>query len=457
MTTEYIDDCLDLLESPVVDNSIESWQYRKYTPQSQADLDSVGSPIQIDIQSSDVYINPSKSYLLIKGKLVRNDDNTPFAENDEIALVNNAMMYLFSEIRYEINGVIVERISHPGQASSMLCYLSKPDDFSTSSALKMCWSKDTTNNADSKKYAPVTQAQAQNAAGFTPSDSATYNQGFATRKGLLTSVNPRGSFSFSIPFDHIFGFGSYNKVIYGTSHSLVLTRSTSSNLAIHRAANVGDGKINLTHIYWKVPHVKAEPVTSMRLKEIILSKQHIPVAFSARTSESISVTQTENFTWRLNVAGGVEKPRWIIVGFQTDKHSTQEQNPAVFDNLNLKTANALLNDLKYPTNDVVTNFTTNDYVELYDMFDEFKEQYYGFNSLVGGSQVNYPAFKSLFPIIVFDVRRQSEVLKTGAIDISLDFTFSNVAPANTRAYALILSDRLYKFESDGKNLRMITK
>jgi hypothetical protein len=137
MTTEYIDDCLDLLESPVVDNSIESLQYRKYTPQSQADLDSVGSPIQIDIQSSDVYINPSKSYLLIKGKLVRNDNDNPFAENDEIALVNNAMMYLFSEIRYEINGDKVERIAHPGQTSSILCYLSKPDDFSTGSTLKM--------------------------------------------------------------------------------------------------------------------------------------------------------------------------------------------------------------------------------------------------------------------------------------------------------------------------------
>ena len=84
MTAEYIDDSFDLLESPKVDNSIESCQYRKYKPQSQADLDSVGSPIQNDINSSDVYINPSKSYLLIKGKLVRGDNNNEFAENDEI-------------------------------------------------------------------------------------------------------------------------------------------------------------------------------------------------------------------------------------------------------------------------------------------------------------------------------------------------------------------------------------
>ena len=248
MTTEYIDDCLDLLESPVVDNSIESWQYKKHKPQSQSDLDSVGSPIQIDIQHSDVYINPSKSYLLVKGKLVRNDNNNPFAENDEIALVNNAMMYLFSEIRYEINGDKVERIAHPGQTSSMLCYLSKPDDFSTSSALKMCWSKDTTNNASSAEFT-ITALPAAGT-NYAPSKSPTYNQGFAARKALLTSANPRGSFSFSIPFEHIFGFGSYNKVIYGMKHSLVLTRSTSSNLAIHRAANVADGKINLTHISW---------------------------------------------------------------------------------------------------------------------------------------------------------------------------------------------------------------
>ena len=91
MTAEYIDDSLDLLESPTVDNSIESWQYRKHAPQSQADLDNVGHSIEIEIQSSDVYINPSKNYLLITGKLVRNDNNDPFAENDEIALVNNAI------------------------------------------------------------------------------------------------------------------------------------------------------------------------------------------------------------------------------------------------------------------------------------------------------------------------------------------------------------------------------
>ena len=90
------------------------------------------------------------------------------------------------------------------------------------------------------------------------------------------------------------------------------------------------------------------------------------------------------------------------------------------------------------------------------MFDSFKKEYYGFNSLVGGTQVSYLSFKKLFPIIVFDVRHQSERLKSGVIDMMLRFNFSAGIPANTRAYTLIISDREYRFSSDGKNLTMIS-
>jgi len=45
--------------------------------------------------------------------------------------------------------------------------------------------------------------------------------------------------------------------------------------------------------------------------------------------------------------------------------------------------------------DLMTNFGRNEYMK----------DYYGIDSLVGGTQVNVAAFKSLFPIVVFDVRR----------------------------------------------------
>ena len=90
------------------------------------------------------------------------------------------------------------------------------------------------------------------------------------------------------------------------------------------------------------------------------------------------------------------------------------------------------------------------------MFDDFKKDYYGIDSLVGGTQVNVAAYKSLFPIIVFDVRKQNEKIKVGVMDIQIKFEFNEAVPANTTAYAVTISDRFYKLTSDGKNMSVVS-
>src|SRR6478609_5951332 len=450
------DDYLNILEPIIDDNSIESLQYSEYAPQSQSNLDNPGGTIQIDINASDDYLIPAKSSIHIKGQLARSDNNNPFAGNQDISLVNNAMMYLFENISYQIGSTVVETITSPGQITSMLGYLSHPDDYNTCAGLMSCWCKDTTNNANSGKYNAL-PAVAGDLLNFIPRDNPYFNQGFATRRALLMTADPRGTFSFLIPFDHIFGFGSYSKVIYNVKHSLKFTRKSSDNQAIHRTNGVQDGKIRLTSIAWRVPQVKLELTKLMELRGIIESKEIIPVGFQARTTDSTVVTETWAFSWRTNVLSGVEKPRWIIIGFQTNKSENQEQNPAIFDNLNLSKAYAKLNSVNYPAEDLVINFPTNDYAVLYEMFDNFKKEYYGFNSLVGGTQVNFASFKSLYPIIVFDVRHQNEKLAVGIMDMQLRFEFRNPVPANTTAYVTIISDRVYQLKSDGKNLVLISK
>jgi len=89
------------------------------------------------------------------------------------------------------------------------------------------------------------------------------------------------------------------------------------------------------------------------------------------------------------------------------------------------------------------------------MFDDFKKDYCGIDSLLGGTQVNVAAFKSLFPIIVFDVRIPNETLKTAVMDFQVKFEFSAAVPANTSAYSVIISDRFYK-SSDGKNMNVLS-
>ena len=152
LSKEVPDEMLNISEPRYFDESVSSMHFHEYTPQTQANNNTAGHQISITINNQDIYMLPSKSYISIKGQIRRADNNNPYLA-DEITLINNAMMYLFTGIRYELGSTTIESISYPGQVTSMLGYLSYPDDFSTSAGLKCCWSKDTTDNANSSKYA----------------------------------------------------------------------------------------------------------------------------------------------------------------------------------------------------------------------------------------------------------------------------------------------------------------
>jgi len=77
--------------------------------------------------------------------------------------------------------------------------------------------------------------------------------------------------------------------------------------------------------------------------------------------------------------------------------------------------------------------------------------------LIGGTQINYASFKSLYPLLVFDVRRQSDTIKSGSADIQIKFSFRGAVPVNTFAYVVILSDSLYELSSDGSRMVMVKK
>jgi len=63
--------------------------------------------IRIAIQNQDLYVFPSESFLHIQGHITKLDDKI----KTTIALLNNCMAYIFSEIRYELN-VVLKLIEH---------------------------------------------------------------------------------------------------------------------------------------------------------------------------------------------------------------------------------------------------------------------------------------------------------------------------------------------------------
>ena len=112
--------------------------------------------------------------------------------------------------------------------------------------------------------------------------------------------------------------------MYGFKHELSLVRDSE------RAAPVNDvAKINPSKISWFVPHVLPFDEQKLRLYKTIQSKSKIDCGFRMRQCDSIGVPQSSQFHWRLSPKSGLEKPRYIIVAFQTGKSNDQTQNAAV--------------------------------------------------------------------------------------------------------------------------------
>ena len=114
-----------------------------------------------------------------------------------------------------------------------------------------------------------------------------------------------------------------------------------------------------------------------------------------------------------------------------------------------------LNHSRYTSLDMATDFVKEQYAGVYRSTYDFASRYYGIDNLLTRSEVNPATFKSLYPIHVFDVSKQSERLTEGVVDLTVRMEFSTNVPANTQAYALVISDRMLKFKSDGSKMSVL--
>ena len=93
-----------------------------------------------------MFTHPAESYIVFEGRLTKTD-GTAYANADAVALTNNGLMYLFSNISYRLSSQEIESVHHPGQATTMLGLLKYSDDFSRAQGLNQLWKKDTATTA----------------------------------------------------------------------------------------------------------------------------------------------------------------------------------------------------------------------------------------------------------------------------------------------------------------------
>ena len=424
MNDEHI---LHIKEAYDTDESIRRYEHIEYQPVTGTNLNTTGE-IRIIIESQDEVFHPSNSYLLIEGQLLDSTTSNAYALNTKIALVNNGPLFLLSNIKYELSGHEIESINYPGPATLMKGLLTLSDDFAKGQGMNQCWAIDTSDTADE-----------------------TANAGFKTRQDyIIDSSVPRGTFSFVIPLKHIFGFAEdYDKVTYGLRHVLTMVRQ-SDNDAIFKAAAVNDGKVTLSKVSWFMPRVLPNDQERLKLMKTIEDKSSVTAAFRMLQCDTITVPQSTSFSWRLSVRTSPECPRWIIIGFQTGRANNQDKNPAAFEHCGATNVWAELNGNPYPNLQYNSDFDKLQIATAYNAIPDFLSSYYGMaHTQPSISPVN---FKSLYPLHVIDISKQPERIKYGVMDLNLRATFKAAVAAGTQAYAVVISDRILNFQSDGSKM-----
>ena len=200
-------DILNLKEEFIIDESIKSYEFHQYQP-DQIDLNRYNTEYRFNVNQQDLYLHISESYLQFTGQVLCKDNNAEIVlkAEDQLTMINNGLMYLFSSIQYSLSGKEIEDIRNPGETTTIMGYLSYSSDFEKAEGLNQLWYRNGSTDFKTKTSFNV------------------------LHKHIVVNSTPNGTFSFLIPLKHIFGFcKSYNKVLYGFKHELILNRKSNDH------------------------------------------------------------------------------------------------------------------------------------------------------------------------------------------------------------------------------------
>lgn len=377
------------------ESDIIGHQYHTYTPYTPSFNNN--DEIRITIQSQDLNVLPSESYLFIE-LVAAKYDGTPFAQG-EAAFVYNHIPHIFSEMRYELNGFEIDRCKNPGITSLMKCM----------TAMK---------TEDSMSYNLY-------------SDKGTEN----IHSGIYRAI---------VPLRFLFGFcDDFKKIVLNSKHELVLVRNRT-NMNMYVAAN---DILNLTvnKIHWKVPHISLNDNAKLSMLKTISRNDTLSLPFRSWDLYELPVIpQTTRHTWSVKTTSQVNKPRYVFVAFQTNRNNIINRDSAVFDHCNISNLKLYLNNERYPYDDLNLNFDEGHFSELFNLFQNVQQTYYNGTSIINPMIVNLNAFQ-LRPLFAFDCTRSDESIKTGMVDVRIEIEASQNIPANTTAFCLIVHDNLVEY------------
>ncbi|XP_014235690.1 uncharacterized protein LOC106658309 [Trichogramma pretiosum] len=397
-----MEEILDIQSEVTFDESVSHYEIHAHQPYTLSNFNN-SDEIRISIQHQDLNLLPCRSSIHVQGKLSKTDG----AALARTTFADNAICYLFEDIRYELNAVEIDKCKNVGLTTLM-------------------------------KGIP----------------SFNYNQKYILENAGWTGesiADDSGNFDVFIPLNMIFGFAEdYRKIIVNMKHELILSRSrTNFNAVMQTIENAAPNntyetfKIQISKIEWLMPYVQVSNQHKIQLLRQIEKNKPIAVSFrSWELYEHPSIPASSRHVWTVKTSNQLEKPRFVILAFQTKRKDQKNKDASKFDHCNVRDVKLFLNSQYYPYGNMNLDITNNKAALLYDLFAHFQQSYYGKTS---EPMISREKFISDYPLIVIDCSKQNETIKSAPVDIRLEFEVSSNFPAETSAYCLILHDRIVEY------------
>lgn len=353
--------------------------------------------IRIVIQCQDLITATFDSFIYIEGRLT-------FSEGTGVNtnLTNNAIAFLFDEVRYELCGQTIDSVKLPGVATAIKSLVSYSD--AENKSLQIAgWSFNTTP---------------------------------------LEIQHTDKTFTACLPLKFLFGFAEdYRRVILNSRQELVLIRSRrDANSFI--STDAGDVHVDITKLEWKVPHIQVNDELKLQLLNKISRNAAITIPYRKwELFELPSLRKTKTDVWPVKTSTNLEKPRYILIAFQTNRKANKTTDSSGFDHIDITNIRLHLNSSSFPYEQWNLDFSKNNYVMAYQNYIQFQKSYYGKDN---EPLMTYRQFKAN-PVFVIDCSKQCENIKQSTVDIKLEFESSQTFDENTVAYALILHDAVVEY------------
>lgn len=273
-------------------------------------------------------------------------------------------------------------------------------------------------------------------------------------------------FRWITPLKRLFPFlESYDKVIRGVEVRVELEKN-NSNLSeiimMSQYAPTAGVSLSYKELTMWIPIVVGSVTAEANIISEITAKNSTVIEYSDWQNYRRLNPSGSEMTWLIDNISEVPKNVYVMCQFSSQLDNIQiagdaDINPATFQNLGLIRAEIKINGREYPKLpykiifDDPTGNTADDYTRLYFEWlrANFKEAEYD-----NGSLVSYTNFKTIYPIVTFNLERASEIQladnENNVIEVYLQF--NDVTAQNFYSWACVEYNAKMKIASNGRQV-----